>query len=473
MADAAETTLPPKALTLWLTDRSRVEQGREHCQRARYLGYHAGPTGYGWQRRASSIPQATGTLVHEPLAAVLSWAQAHQGALPPDEVIYGAILAAKQRYQRLVDERGLSVIVEPGDLAFRVAEQTTLLEGLVWAWCRVILPGLLETWDIIAVEQEEVTVLGCTCGLGDGILEAADHDSRGCRGIGWMTRGDAILRRKAAPHTYAYWEFKTTSTDSKGWEEQWPYRIQVMAGVLGAEARLGQRVDEIYISGLIKGRHEAEYNYETKSKSGLKFQNSPLVYGWRRPANPPLLPEDWAHSYNYVDDLGKNRRLGKDYARTPVWMLPEAWWAQGGALSPSDFWCRWVHSTGVLGEQVRTIGPIYRQDRMLARFTGSLVAEELRWNKVLWAVYEAGGEWAAPETQAMLDREIPQTFGGACLSYFGEKCPYESLCYYHEGWQQPEHLGFVPRRPHHTPELDQAVSRGLIVAEASEIEEAD
>jgi hypothetical protein len=35
----------------WLTDRSRYETGTGRCPRQRYLGYHAGPTGYGYVKR--------------------------------------------------------------------------------------------------------------------------------------------------------------------------------------------------------------------------------------------------------------------------------------------------------------------------------------------------------------------------------------------------------------------------------------
>ena len=52
-------------LDLWYTDRSRYETGTGHCQRARYLQYHAGPHGYGWAPRASSVPLVTGIMLAE------------------------------------------------------------------------------------------------------------------------------------------------------------------------------------------------------------------------------------------------------------------------------------------------------------------------------------------------------------------------------------------------------------------------
>lgn len=474
-----ETPTPSAApLTLWLTDRSRVERGLEQCQRARYLGSHAGPTGYGWQRKATSIPQVTGTLVHQPISEILLYAKEHGNQLPPDEVIFTAITNALTSYQDIIDTRGLALTVDEATYTQKVEEQRLLLEGLVWTFARVTLPRLLAEWKIILVEQEEVSIIGCTCGLGDGIVEPEDHDARGCDGIGWMTRADAVAQKIAPPHTYAYWEFKTTSRGDKGWEEQWPYRIQVLAGVLGAEHRLGVRIDEIWIPGLIKGKYEAEYDYETKSKTGPKFQNSPLVYGWRRRANPPISEEEWAVSHSYVDDQGKHRKLTRDFSRTKISEIPPALWKDSaGCLSPGDFWTRVLHAQGKLAESIKVLGPIYRNDQSLERFTRQLISGEKRWQAILWQLYDhtqATGEgWGAPGFMAKLDELIPQTFGSACKRYFGDTCEFEGLCYEKAGWEDPALVGMIPRRPHHTPELHQAISRGLLIPDAGLVDEGE
>src|SRR5262245_7111256 len=53
----------------WLTDRSRLKLGMQRCARARYLAYHAGPTGCGYTAKHESLPLVTGIAVHEGLAA--------------------------------------------------------------------------------------------------------------------------------------------------------------------------------------------------------------------------------------------------------------------------------------------------------------------------------------------------------------------------------------------------------------------
>ena len=65
---------------------------------------------------------------------------------------------------------------------------------------------------------------------------------------------------------------------------------------MGTERKLGVQIDEVYIVALVKGRRMGEWNPEEGKASGPKYQNSPLVYGWYRPANPPLVEESWARS---------------------------------------------------------------------------------------------------------------------------------------------------------------------------------
>ena len=80
----------------------------------------------------------------------------------------------------------------------------------------------------------------------------------------------------------------------------------------------------------------------------------------------------------------------------------------------------------------------------------------------MWALYETGEAWASETFMATLDRLVPQTRGQACISYYGESCAYQKLCDRLPGWESPEMLGYLPRRPHHEPELAQAIGRGLL-----------
>ena len=452
-------------LNLWPTDRSRWEQGREHCARSRYQGYHAGPHGYGWRRKAQSIPAVTGLLIHEPVAIILNWVKDHDQAFPPDAVVYAAIQQGVKTYLTIVEERGLQLTHAADDLATKTIEQTTLLEALIWAWVRTQLAQLLQDWTIVLVESEELSVLGCTCGLGDQVGTAEQHDRRECAGIMWMTRGDVICKSKAAPYRYSYWELKSTGYAGMNWEQQWKHRVQLKAGVLGAEQRLEITIEEVYVVALVKGRNmAAEWDPIERKASGPKISNTVLIYGFLQPANPPLYPETWAAKYNFVGDDGKAHRLAKSYVRTGIWHLNERYWQDNGALSPADYWTRWL-GVDTLRESVRVVGPIYRQQWQLDGFLRQLLAEERRYQAGCQAVYEAlsaGAVWGSEAVEALLDEHFPQSRGGHCANYFGGTCEHLAICDRQPGWEDPSLLGMIPRRPHHEAELRQAIGRGLL-----------
>lgn len=451
-------------LQLWLTSRSAFETGVEHCARDRYLSYHAGPHGYGWARKAQSIPTLTGTLIHLPIAEILHRVQATD-ALPTSDQVYAAIQRGVAAYDKVIETRGLRLIIDEADLTFRRAEQVLLLEGLVWAWARTVLPAFHVEHRVLLVESEELSVIGCTCGLGDRIGTGPDHDARECQGIGWQTRGDVIVERREAPHTRSYWDFKTTGEASQNWEAQWLYRVQLVAGVLGAEQRLECEIDEVYIQALIKGPNKREWDPAQGAAVGPKYQNSPLVYGWRRPANPPLLPEDWVASYYFVGDDQKRHSLGKTYKRRLLSEFPAEIWQQNGCLSPLDYWTRWIEPTGLLAQQMKWVGPIYRKEWELQSFLTQLVGEERRWQQILWTLHDltaAGHGWGSPQFMEALDRMVPMARGSACHNFYGDTCPNLHICNREAGWEDPALMGMIPRRPHHSWELEQAMSRGLL-----------
>lgn len=466
---------------LWLTDRSRYEDGLIHCPRSRYLTYHAGPHGYGWETRARSLPTVTGTLVHLPIARILealrTYAAAeqdptragHPSHIPTDDWIYEfAITPAVEAYHQVVATRGLAAITDPEELALRTIEQTTLLEGLVWTFVDVFLPAFHRDYEILLVEVELPVVLGCTCGLGDRIGALEDHDARQCEGLGYMTKGDCVSRHRLTGQV-RYDEFKTTADATLNWREAWQYRAQVLTGVLGAEAHLGVRVDEVRIQAWLKGSYRAAYNPETKSNTGPRYQQSPLVYGYRRAANLPLWDEDWAASLSLPPDpiTGKGKRLGKEYQRAGVWELPADLWQARGALSPSHYWCRWLGAEK-LAESYAEVGPLYREDWRLESQIRQIVAEERRVQVGVWAVYDAlaeAGAYADDRVQAALDTHFPQAGGDACHSYFGSTCPKLGICKRADGWDDPARVGYLIRRPHHETELAAMTARGLAPAE--------
>jgi hypothetical protein len=216
---------------LWLTSRSAFELGTQFCPFARYLGYHAGPYGYGYQRRATSMPLTTGTYTHEGCTEIATWlleTRISTGVQPdvaPDEVIRWAANLMIEKYQAVVQKRGILAVVRDNaeqlaNFQRIVAEQSVLIEGLIWAWALFRLPQILQEYLIVAVEEEEEYVIGCTCGLGEGLGAFSDHALRACGGIGLQSRPDLLLERRI-DHAYCYTELKTSSTAKRSWVDSY------------------------------------------------------------------------------------------------------------------------------------------------------------------------------------------------------------------------------------------------------------
>ena len=511
--------------TLWLVDRSRIVDGRGFCQRARLLGYHIGPSGYGIQLKATKLPLMTGIGGHEGLAPILQWCQQHDDLilqsireqpelwtgdqfLPvPTEVVRAAVKVAQQRYWKTVEVRGFAYLREDEAVQSVTREQCYLIEGMIWAWCLEVLPHILLRGRIVEVEVDDTYVFECTCGLGAGVLTKADHESRGCHGMGIMCRPDFLVEQRISLEL-EYHEFKTTSLDSIVFRDKWETMIQMFAAVLDAERRLGRQIQSIYIHGLVKGRREGDYNPDTGKKDGTIRQNSIFCYGYRKPAIPPMEAEEWAGQYEWFDTYEqKNRRLGKAFRKTGVWDLPDQIIPE--EMSKAEYWVKWIPPEARRKNLV-LMGPLSRQQQMVDHFVEETKGEEARWQEAVWQLYDLGQQileqcragcpdcggansaicsrcdgrgyleadwwdvvWPDTRFQALMDRLIPRSY--ECRRYgMRNRCGFEDICLQREGWGDPIASGrYVERRPHHRDELEQAIARGLLLADDGLAEEPE
>ncbi len=484
--------------TLWLLDRSRVVDGRGFCQRARALGYHIGPNGYGIQLKATKLPLMTGIAGHDGLAPILQWCAEHddliqQGlALPaepgeilllvPREVIRAAVASAQQKYQAVIVARGFAYLEDPDHEAV-AREQNYLIEGLIWAWCIEVLPEVLRRCRIVEVEHDDTYVFDCTCGLGDGIGTKADHEARDCNGKGLMCRPDFLAETRLTKEL-EYHEFKTTGMDSITFRDKWEVMVQMFAATLDAERRLNQHVQTVYVHGLIKGKRDGQYNPGNGKYELPPYQQSCVFcYGYRKPANPPMEQEEWAAQWKYTDATG-NHTLGKRFQKAGVWELPDALIPPG--QTKGEFWACWIPSE-VRRKQLVQIGPLSRQSLMVDHFLSEASGEEDRWQDGLWQLYELGKTildetggsdwwalvWPDPRFQILLDRLFPRSY--ECRRYgMRNRCQFETMCFGHEGWADPLGSGrYVERRPHHADELLQAVERGLMLPDEGVAEDVE
>lgn len=461
------------AITIWLTDRSRYSLGTSRCGRNRYLTNHFGPTGYGIVRKAESLPLATGHYAHVALETLYQHLVATD-TFPTPEVVRAAVNAACSAYEKRIEQRGYRGILASEKAESVVAEQMNLITGLVWGACRTVLPWLHREFRIIQTEIESIYVLDCTCGLGSEELDVTKHDAKGCFGVGQMIRQDCLAEPRTRPGL-AYIEAKTTGWAGDAWASQWETKPQLPIGTFGVRERFGKDVTETYIFGMYKGSRK-EYDGQIR-------QDSPFCYGYCRPGNPPLASDDWVPSYEWTDEsTGEVKRKSRAHVKRGVGDLAETDWeawtlakAADPSLLPAEFWaCRLP--LNVVQKQVFLVGPMIPSQVQVASLKRQIVGEERKWQDVLWQLHDfqeqTGHGWASDEFQAKLDALVPASWD--CRRYGAKHtCEHLGTCLKHPGWEDPLAGGlFVPRRPHHAPELAQAMARGLL-PEIAEEDEGD
>ncbi len=452
-------------LRLWLTSRSQYEDGF-FCPRSRQLQYHSGPSGYGMKRKAQSLPLATGTHVDEPLTAILRHVMEHSGDLSGvPEVTRTACNASKQKYLTLVEQRGIANLDPNETQEIIVEEQLILIDALVWSWVLEALDDYLSRYAVVSVQANEELVLDCTCGLGDKIGNFQNHHDRGCDGIGLMGRLDLISRAHATGEL-CYHEFKTAGSLGPSWEQQWADKLQFVMGVAGAEARLDEAITEHAVYGLIKGARRHKDRLSDGTYGGPIIQDSRLVYPYHNPGSPPVEPEDWQCEYNQVDEVtGETRRLSRKYQKTFIGLNEEAKTAAADeGMSLGEYWTR-IAPPKIRQAHITYIGPLRINPTMKGKLLRQVVAVERDWQRRAWAIYEAydaaKGQWDHPDFQAAMDEHAPCSW--ECKKYTSRyACQFHQQCFEEAGWDDP--LGgeyYIPRRPHHAAELQQAEDRGL------------
>jgi hypothetical protein len=489
---------------------------------ARFLGYHAGLHGTGWRRRALSVPLATGGAVHVGVELLCGWIHeyqaAHQG-MPPDrmtkhlDVIAWAASEAAIRYEagaraRGFLERGLEGVGEgeddaghdmrqsdhqaggnpipdqlsahrgsadihvlPAAVEHLILEQRTLIEAQVWVFAALILPQILGESRILDVEHEESLVLDCTCGLGDGVADWVVHDQRGCSGIVQMGRADILCEGWAdqVRGQITYLEVKTKATPNLPWEKAWEHSGQLRINMETASRRLGKPIEAAYIPVLFKGWRGRDKGDPPEAP---KYQHSPLVYGYYDPGSPGFRAAEWKSSYKWVDDYGKGHTLPRTYDRQPIWeetrVMPYATArAEAGRVE------RWVLDylqPAQWPALAKLLGPFPHQRAWIPETLQSVLAEERDWRDLVGYIRDEVQQGHGTEAQ-IASSVITRSWN--CLSFSGEPCAFQPLCFKQPGWEDPGTMNlFDIRTPHHSTERLAYEAVGLVFP-ANEAEEDD
>ncbi len=263
-----------------------------------------------------------------------------------------------------------------------------------------------------------------------------------------MSRPDFLTEALAAPGLYQYHEFKTVGDAGPAWRDSWETAMQFALGIKGAEQRLGVRIDQMYVHGLVKGRRQSEYNEMTRAYDGPRIQNSLACYGYRKFANPPFDEEDWQPRWKYVGADGKNHTLGKSYQKAPIWTatLP----GQRAEQSSVERWIELL-TEDQLAPMITLVGPLQRQDRIIDSAMDAVVMHEHEVRQKL-DVINAEADPLRKEQLAFM--YFPPSW--QCRRYgVDHRCMFESVCHGHLAESEMiSSQKFEYRVPHHTPEAE-------------------
>lgn len=405
-----------------MVDRSRYLAGLQQCQMYRYYQYHAA-NGYGFTRKSTSLPLTTGISVHAGLAELLVAAK-EKASLPTPAAVEAIVSKQVAAYNQLIKAKGFQATEDNAEVEHTRKEQAALISGLIWGWYRAMLPFILEQFEIVDVEREEMLILD---------------------NIGLMSKPDWVGRRKA-DGTLGIHDFKTAGIINDAYVQEYKHSVQMMVGTVAVEQRLKEPVTHYYIHGLLKGQRRSEYNTSSREYDGPRRQQSFLCYVYEKTANPPLNTQDLQPKWKYKDEAGANRVLGSAYSKKPLWEVTDAKsWTE--SLQMSSLW-----------EIFPVLGPYARQTWMVDKFLREFQAEEQRWIAKLHRLYE---------DESRLAEEIPRSWD--CYKY-GSPCQYLPICYGEV--QDPLGSGkYELRLPHHSPEVDQAKARGAELPSERNVED--
>jgi len=299
-------------------DRSRIETDYR-CPRRLYWEYYY--DGKGLQPVKLNQHLAFGGVVHEALQCIMEYCQELDTLPTVPEVKEWIDQAAGMLRDEFTVARGFQAepILEEGfdgtlvqvtdDQSWLLDHYCDLLEGLVVGWCLVRLPALLEQYRVVEVETEEQLLIH-TWNTG---LRSNEHDGLvvDTSQLIFLSRPDAILERRT-DGALVILSFKTVSQVVSMWLENFKTDQQTISEVLPVEARLGREVAGVQIEGLVKGAQRTEW----PKGSGHRYHSSPLVWGYLKEEGG--LAADWKAQFEWQDEAGNNRRLGKGWNRQRI-----------------------------------------------------------------------------------------------------------------------------------------------------------
>ncbi len=353
------------------------------CPRARYYNYEYQGKGL---VKGQNMAFFLGTIIHDALASI-AYSQRDIGLVDID-------LIATTSGQQVRD--ALNENLEPAPTKSNyVNEQSTLVEGLLRAFHKHTWPRLMTQYPkIVAIEQE------LDLDLGNGMV--------------FMSKPDLILEDSEGE--WHYIEYKSTSSKKDEWIQSWNTAVQVHSSIRAVEKVLGKAPIDVTILGLYKG-------WTSYGKL-----SSPIVYAYKRNANPPFTKEDCSYEYK------------PGYKKVGVWELP------GGIKE-------WIEGMpeNILTETFPMTPPIMFNESQIDAFFRQAIMREQEIDEALDLIHWAYEHDDQASAAATLDESFPQRFD-MCSPAYGFDCDYKHFCF--GNVSNPAQLGFVPRVSHHAAELE-------------------
>lgn len=426
--------------------------------------------GIGLTRVRLDIPLARGIYVHRGLDYIL------QGR-SIDESINHALTT----FDTEIGARGLDVTsLEDSNYVYN--EQKALIEAMLYGWWKKRYPELLERYDILEVEREEVWEVGqfdVMLSTGTSVIFPQPAKVR----LIWLGRVDALLREKDSNDLHLQ-SFKTTAEWDTRKDSAASHDIQGLSELCAVEHRLEEwwqliqaemhssrtserwlkaeqsspvlfrwlfdqsappKIQGIRMEHLLAGQRMDPG--KGPKKTGRKVQYSPLIRGYKKDGITPDLDE-YAYKFQWDDEYGMHR-LGKGWAPFNAWEQPggvRAWidkLAAGGAQADLG---------DALDAQFVYPQPYYRQAEDVEDWQQQMIAEELR-------KFEA-----VEKLRTAVDKNQRRFLLNVLFPQFRHSCDYPRLCWAAElcfspGYADyPDTTGLYQRRdPHHAAEKDHLV----------------
>ncbi len=468
----------------FFSSRSRQESGLR-CSRHRY--YSSEWNGTGLESSRASVPLATGGAVHTGLAQLMSRVtNGHGGGnipYPPELFIDSAVEAALVDYDAKCKDRGFQ-LRELESASQTYNEQRALVEALVRLGGLVVIPRLLETYEVLEVEREDQTVLvqgtegQCEFCLGEGKIQPENWSAKGavgkrldcpqCQGkadidgwnILWKSIPDALLRNRESGELFLL-SWKTTSEYSSQKDDDARVDVQGQSEAWAWESRIG-----IALSPSVEqrdGTHLVDVKIEDRKIRGIQ-----MVYLAKGPRRKEELPDGtWIQKtqnpliYGYGKDLGG---LAPEYASSLFWKCTEPHpfkWAKGGTCpggkghKRGDEWKSfpvweamgipaWIDmicagkvqgAENILESLFAIPMPHYRSPGKLESWLLQAQSLEVQRAKDLIQLDNSqvnimGGD-PRPLDPRELDRLFPQggMWTGSCANWFWSRCAFFELCH--------------------------------------------